>query len=123
MKILQKNNIICANNVGYIDAAIRLVLGVVAIAALVVFSKDGMSYWLATITLLSVYPLLTSFCFWDPLYDLTGFSTNKDGSMDVASIDNFLSQSFQYFQAESGRASNDSTNYDAAYMSDKDRAA
>lgn len=63
-------------NVGRIDAVIRLVLALVAIA--VVLSVDLAPVWAFALSVFSIPTVLFAVMRWDPLYRLFGIRTTKD---------------------------------------------
>ncbi|RPI59881.1 MAG: DUF2892 domain-containing protein [Ignavibacteriales bacterium] len=67
-------------NVGNIDKAIRIILGV-SIIALGIYYQS----WLG---LVGMVPLFTSFISWCPVYSLIGVSTNKKVDVEKLNIKN-----------------------------------
>lgn len=92
-------NILNVHNVGYSDAAIRGMLGMAALYP--VFMQ--LQTWGASLAaLLSIYPLLTAICRWDPFYELFNFATTKVRVARERQIERFLELSRQYFRSLAG---------------------
>jgi len=95
-------NIPNVNNVGYIDATIRLLVGVSAL--LPIFLQIPQNAWdYATIlALLSIYPLSTAICRWDPVYELSNIRSTKDAVSAERDIEALLDVSKHFVSSMLG---------------------
>ena len=67
-------------NVGNVDKAIRIVLGV----AIIAFGTYNQSWW----GLVGIVPLITAFTGWCPAYSLIGVSTHKKVNVEKINLMN-----------------------------------
>lgn len=65
-------------NLGYIDRALRVGVGAIAILTVLALQEPGtMLGWLGLIPLLAIYPIITGLIAFDPVYAWVGVDTSR----------------------------------------------
>lgn len=99
---MKHRNLPNVNNIGYIDASLRVALGVGALSpALMQVPHNGWNF-VAISALLSIYPLLTAVYRWDPLYQLFDIRSTKESIPQENRIEEYLEVSRQYLSSLTG---------------------
>ena len=78
------------HNVGYVDRALRIGVGAIAILLILALPDTGTLGWLALIPLIAVYPILTGLFACDPVYAWVGIDTSRSSVMSDHNLTRLL---------------------------------
>ncbi|MGD8567070.1 MAG: DUF2892 domain-containing protein [Gammaproteobacteria bacterium] len=79
------------HNLGYIDRALRIGVGAVAILSVLAVQEPGTTLgWLGLIPLLAVYPILTGLIAFDPVYAWVGIDTSRSSVISDRNFNRLL---------------------------------
>ena len=95
-------NIPNVNNIGYMDATLRMLVGIALIAPALMQVPHSTWGFVGVSALLSIYPFVTAICRWDPMYQLFDVRSTKETLRQEQIIEAYLEVSRQYVRSLAG---------------------
>lgn len=91
-------------NVGHLDRIIRLIAGLAMIISVYFVSPESVTLggpleWWPVVPLLGIYPTMTAFLGWEPIYDLFDLDTNPMAADQYAQLRDALRREERRYHA------------------------